>query len=196
MTDDGSMPANWRGPIPEEDGIARGIGVSLSDFSRHRRFGVKGSGALNWLANQALPASAENNQTRVSGDVLVARLAPREALMLVLRAGGNEVLDDLSQALEREHPAHCYSAPRQDMSAWFRLSGEQSPQLMAQLCAVDLRPHRFMDGCIAQTSVAHQTAIILRRDDPSEYGLDLVVDFSAAGYLWKILSGKTTGWTE
>jgi sarcosine oxidase, subunit gamma len=196
MMEYGSMPSTWRGPIPEGRGLAERGSLSLTDFSRRRRFGVKGSGALNWLGDQALPANAENNQTSVTGDVLVARLAPNEALLLALDDGENQVMDNLSHALQDEWPANCYSVPRQDMSAWFRLSGEQSPQLMAQLCAIDLRPHRFAEGCIAQTSVAHQIAIVLRRDDQSEYGLDFIVDFAAAGYLWKILSGKATGWTE
>lgn len=194
MTEDGSMPATWRGPIPPGAGVAEGSGMTLRDFSRRRRFGVKGSDALDWLARHALSPHGDNNQTNVSGDVLVARLAPGEALLLALEDGGNNVLDNLTQALRAEAPANCYSAPRQDMSAWFRLSGEQVPNMMAELCAVDLRPHRFADGCIAQTSVAHQVAIVIRRDHEAAYGLDLIVDFASAGYLWKIISGKVTGW--
>ena len=52
-----------------------------------------------------------------------------------------------------------------------------------------------MEGFVAQTSVAHHSAIVVRSDRKSAYGLDLLTDFSGAGYFWKVLAEKVDHWS-
>ncbi|MCZ6774548.1 MAG: hypothetical protein O7G83_21540 [Proteobacteria bacterium] len=194
MNETDFMAEPWHGPVWEGVDV-EGEGVSLVDLSRRRRFGVKGPNAASWLSNQALPVSAENNRAEAANAVVTARLAPGEILLLAGETGGGIILNNLSFALDRDHPAGCYAVPRQDMSAWFRLTGKQAPRLMAELCAIDLRPHRFVEGFVAQTSVANHSAIVVRSDRKSAYGLDLLTDFSGAGYFWKVLAEKVDHWS-
>ena len=79
------------------------------------------------------------------------------------------------------------------MSAWLRLAGDSVATFLAELCAVDMRPERFGDGSVAQTSVASQNAVVVRRDDGATYGLDILVDFAGASSLWHSLATGLTG---
>lgn len=55
--------------------------------------------------------------------------------------------------------------------------------MMAKLCAVDLRPHRFTDLCAAQTSVARLNSIVLRADTANQLTYHLLADSASAVYL-------------
>ena len=59
--------------------------------------------------------------------------------------------------------------------------------MMAKICGVDLRAHRFANHCIAQTSVARMNVIVIRNDRGSAYTLDLVFDSASVVYLWECL---------
>ena len=179
----------WTGPIGDPDPI-EGNGASLADLSRRRRLGLKGRNTLAWLEKKVQPVPERNNTARTSGGVLVIRLAPTEAVLLAVGEGGGGLLKDLRNAHERESPEGCYNVPRQDMSVWFRISGETSPAVMAEICAIDFRVARFANGMVAQTSVAHQNAIVTRDDRKDVCGFDLLTDYASGEYFWKVLAGK------
>ena len=59
--------------------------------------------------------------------------------------------------------------------------------LFLKICAVDLRPHKFADLSIAQTSVARLSAIVIRDDRGGTLGYHLLADSASAAYLWDCL---------
>ena len=59
--------------------------------------------------------------------------------------------------------------------------------MFAKLCGVDLRPAKFPDLAIAQTSVAWLSAIVLRDDRGGTPAYHLLADSAAAAYLWDCL---------
>lgn len=195
MTAPGDRPAPWRGPVddwhaaaPPPATDAAGAALTLFELSRRARFGVKGRRALQWLVKAGIAVPAANNRAEPAGaELLVARLGPGEALLLATGSGGAGRLAEVARLLERKPPAGAYAVPRQDMSAWFRVEGAGAPALFAALCAVDLRPARFSAGAVAQTSVALQSAIVVRDDRDADLGFDMLTDFASGAYLWGVL---------
>ena len=185
----GPMQPPWAGPVTGTGRVA-GAHVVLSDLSRSTRWGLKGRNAFGWLRANGIEGPDGNNRAARQGDLLILRLSPNEALILALGAGGADALDQIRGRFLAEAPAASYDVPRQDMSIWFRLSGAEAPRIMAELCAVDLRPERFSPGSIAQTSLASQNAIVLRDDRDEDIGFDLLTDFASGAYFWNVLARK------
>ena len=63
-----------------------------------------------------------------------------------------------------------------------------TPEMMAKMCGIDLRPHRFENLHIAQTSVARMNGILVRNDRGATYALDMVLDSASAVYMWECLT--------
>ncbi len=165
----------------------------LADLSPLPRFGMKGRGAPAWLAGQgvAVPESP-NTATRQADGGLAARLSGTEVLLLGdLQAGSRCAELEAAWWAEREkarEAARGYPLPRRDSHCWFRVTGERAAEMFAKICAVDLRPHKFAELSVAQTSAA-RTAVIVIRDDPrggeeTVPGYHLLADSASACYLW------------
>lgn len=192
MTDTLEIERPWRSPVPEDVLVER-RGVRMSDRSRYRRWGVRGPMATDWLVRNSIAIPAEPNMSVVSDGLCAARLSAQEFLFLAVSRDGASRLASLERQAASAPMAGVYDLPRQDMSAWLSLVGEGVAALMRELCAVDLRQHRFPDGTVAQTSIASQNAIAIRRDEAGVYGLDILVDFAGAVGLWGSLSGGLAG---
>lgn len=166
--------------------------LGLIDLSPLARTGFKGAGTVEWLEGQGVAVPAESNRAaRQAGGALAARLAPSEVLVL----GGNGEDDDLPARLNRawqgeslppERPRG-YPLPRRDSHAWFLVTGAQAPAMFAKLCAVDLRPDRFPDLAVAQTSIARLSAIVIRGDRDGRAAFHLLSDSASADYFWDCL---------
>jgi sarcosine oxidase subunit gamma len=94
-----------------------------------------------------------------------------------------------------------YPMPRAESHAWFIVAGERAPAMFAKLCGVDLRPHRFALGSIAQTSLAKMSAIVIRADLGDAPAFHVLADSASAEYLWGCLvdamaefAGAPVGW--
>ncbi len=98
-----------------------------------------------------------------------------------------DVVDRLEAARAREKPNGCYTMPRADSHAWFRIAGRDAARMLAKLCRVDLRPHRFDDLEIAQTIVARLSAIVVRDDIGESLAYHLLADSASALCLWDCL---------
>ena len=81
-----------------------------------------------------------------------------------------------------EDEERTYPVPRRDSHAWLAVAGEASPEMFAKLCAIDLRPGKFADLAIAQTSIAKMSAILVRADIGANPVFHLLVDSAAAVY--------------
>ncbi len=161
----------------------------LCDHTHLARIGFKGRRAAAWLQAQgvALPA-APNHWLRDASGATVARLGAEDFLI----TDEHDTTSGLPQSLaERWHAASApggYPVPRQHGLAAFALGGEGASELLARLCAVDLRPRVFAIDAIAQTQVALSSAVIMRSTAGAAASYRLFVDTSLALYLWDILN--------
>ncbi len=158
--------------------------VMLADLSALPRSGLKGRDALSWLRGREVRIGGRDNIAYGQEDgSLVARLGPGEVLLLSdlkrrgavgLRPGDGD-------------QARAYGVPRSSGNIWFYLCGVRGSAVFAKLCAIDLRPEKFPEGAVAQTSVARLNGIIIRHDVGKTVGYHLLADFASAAYLWDVL---------
>ena len=59
--------------------------------------------------------------------------------------------------------------------------------MFSKVCGVDLRPHKFGLGHIAQTAVAKTNAIVIRQDLGQTLSYFILCDISATEFMWDCL---------
>ena len=193
---DAAVAEHFGDPAGERE-TARRLG--LADLSPLPRLGVKGAGTADWLAGQGIEVPGESNRAvRQASGVLAARLAPAELLLLADLAGnppGDPAPIEAVEAAWRAEPhspvppsrLRGYLLPRRHSHFWFLVSGERAPAMFAKVCGVDLRPGKFADGRIAQTSLARMNAVVIRDDRGGCLAFHLLGDSASATYLWDCL---------
>jgi sarcosine oxidase subunit gamma len=125
---------------------------------------------------------------RQEGGALAARLAPTEIFLIDGLDAAGALVDTLNAAwawgTEKPRKLIGYPMPRQDSHAWFMITGDAAPEMFAKICGVDLRPHKFQPGQIAQTSLAKMSGIVIRDDRGAIPAFHLLADVASAEYLW------------
>jgi sarcosine oxidase subunit gamma len=174
---------------PVEMEIERAKKLAIADLSPLPRTGVKGAGTVEWLTEQGLVIGPESNKAYAqAGGALAARLAPTEILLLDGLAGEGRLIRRVNEAWRwgEEQPRRLigYPMPRADSHCWFAVSGAQAPAMFAKICGVDVRPAKFAEGAIAQTSVARISGIVIRHDLGATFSCHLLADSASAEYLW------------
>ena len=156
---------------------------ALHDLSLTPRTGFKGRAVLSALASAGweLPAGPNLAVRNAQGQCLL-RLGHSEHWILANPLRPGEGLAAPVLPLPGCAPVYC-----QDGRAWFVLSGESRAQVMAKLCAVDLREAAFPLHAIVQSSVARQNAVILHHAIDNQAVFSLLCDSAAAEYLWLAL---------
>lgn len=183
---DAVVAAGFGATAAEEAEAARTL--ALADLSPLPRTGFKGADAIAWLGRQGLViGDASNRAYRQSDGTLAARLSPGEALILPPLNGDGSAIGRLAAAWQDDGQL-CYPVPRRDSHGWLRILGDRAAEMMAKLCAVDLRARSFPDLAVAQTSVARLGAIVIRDDLGPCFGLHLLADSASADYLWRCLA--------
>ncbi len=156
--------------------------LGLADLSPLPRIGFKGRRALSWLAEQNVVVPSLNNRAdRQPDGSLVARLADTEAIVLSdleAKSGTIARLDSLDPGLG------CCPVPRGDTYFWFVLIGVHAPDCLLKICGVDIRPHKFANHSVAQTSIARLSTIAIRDDRGSTLAYHLIADGTSAVYFW------------
>jgi sarcosine oxidase subunit gamma len=202
---DGAIAADFGGPIEAE--LEKAKRLALVDLSPLPRTGFKGIGTVEWLTAQGLTIGADSNRAYPqSGGGLAARLAPNEIFFIDGLEGGGELTQRLNAAWgwgsEKPRKLIGYPMPRADSHAWFAVTGEHAPATFAKICGIDLRPHKFAEGLIAQTSVAKMSAIVIRVPGAPVPVFHLLADSASAEYLWGCaldamteFGGEPVGWT-
>ncbi len=202
---DAAIAADFGKPVAAEVVQARRMGIA--DLSVLPRTGFKGAGAVEWLTSQGVAIGPDSNRAYPqAGGELAARLAPTEIFLIDSLAGTGELVGRLNAAWSwgSEKPRRLigYPMPRSESHAWFMVTGERAPAMFAKICGVDLRPHRFAGGAIAQTSVAKMSAIVIRADLGGVPAFHLLADSASALYLWTCVldamaefDGASVGWS-
>ncbi|MCH7555550.1 MAG: sarcosine oxidase [Proteobacteria bacterium] len=173
----------------------RARSLAVCDLSALPRAGFKGREAQSWPAAQGLVISPDNNFSVIQDDgALVARLADSEVLILSDLACRSGLCARLAEAWSPDPDPGVYPVPRRDTNCWYMISGGHADALFAKLCAVDLRPHKFPLGAIAQTSLARLNGIVIRADLGDVLAYHLLTDSAAAGYMWMCLLDAMDEW--
>ena len=158
-------------------------GIIVADLSPLPRLGFKGRGTIAAAQSRGIVLEPTPNRAfRQPDGGLCLVLAPGEIILLSNLAGDGERLAQLETGWRIEDEERTYPLPRRDSHAWLAVSGEASPEMFAKLCAIDLRPGKFADLAIAQTSMAKMSAILLRADIGANPVFHLLVDSAAAVY--------------
>ncbi len=183
----GTIAVDFGRPLEQEAAQARSLG--LADLSVLPRTGFKGPGAVEWLTAQGLDIGADSNKAyRQPDGALAARLAPSEIFLIGGLDGSGDLMTRVNTAWfwSSNKPRRLigYPMPRADSHAWFMVCGQLAPAMFAKICAIDLRVHRFVEGAIAQTSIAKMNAIIIRADLGAILAFHLLADSASAEYLW------------
>jgi sarcosine oxidase subunit gamma len=171
---------------PGDEAAARTLGIA--DLSPLPRAGFKGGGAIAWLQGQGVSGIERDNMADAQADgCLAARLAPTEVLLLGGLDGNAGLCASLEEAWSYEAAPATYPVLRSDASFWFAITGGHAATMFAKMCGVDLRPARFADGAIAQTSLARMSAIIIRHDLGDTLAYYILGDSAAAAFMWSCL---------
>ena len=158
--------------------IAQAKSLALIDLSTLPRTGFKGAGATTWATSQGVKIPERPNLALLQKDQgLVVRLSYHELLIL-------SNIDPLSTQIERLDSMavgpQTYTLPRADSHCWLAVTGSQAAEMFSKVCGVDLRPHKFANKAVAQTSVAKASAIVVRHDLGTTHCFYVLTDVSAA----------------
>lgn len=185
-----AAPMRFSDEVEQETAQARELG--LSDLFALPRGGYKGWDNAGYLGKHGIAAGEPTNEAsniaypQADGS-LIARLAASEVLILGNLEGASEVLRTPQGAWSMEAGEGAYPVPRPDTNCWFLASGRHAAAMFAKICGVDLRPTKFANHRVAQTSVARLNSIVVRADLGSVYALHLLTDSASAGYMWDCL---------
>ncbi len=159
--------------------------LSIADLSVLPRTGFKGRESIQWGQSQGLEIGRQNNRAYLQNNsMLIARLADTEILALNALSSKKNQCASFDEKYQRSNPRNCYSVPRFNLSAWFLITGKYASEMFAKMCGVDLRLNKFINGAIAQTSVARMNAIIIRNDIKDTPAFNLIFDNASTDYLW------------
>ena len=162
--------------------------MAIADLSPLPRIGFKGKDTPTWLRQQAVQIPERANQAHRQHDgSLVLRLSDDEHIILSDLDLTSDIAKKLAQRWQIEPDRMCYHMPRADTHCWFALSGEQTPEMLAKVCGVDMRLHKFPVDRIAQTSVARTNAVVVRNDLGETPVFYVLADSASADFLWPCL---------
>lgn len=123
--------------------------IGLADLSCLARFGVKGAGAMPWLAQQGIPVpDRPNTWCSLAADALVARLGLNE--FLIEDSLHATLAPQLAQACQVP-PPQVYPVLRQD--AAIALWGPCSNDLLRQTCNINFQALKLVDRPVVLTSM-------------------------------------------
>ncbi|MCZ6455524.1 MAG: sarcosine oxidase [Alphaproteobacteria bacterium] len=180
---EGTVTANLaRG---DRDAVER---LAICDLSGLPRIGFKGRDTLDWLRARGFDCSDTPNRTYLQTDgVLVAVLAPTEALLLSPLNAPALPLLDLADACSLDDGVRRYPVPRADTNFEFLVSGRHSAEMFSKICGVDLRSAVFAADAVAQTSVARLNAIVVRSEVGDIPAYRILGDSASAEYMWEVM---------
>ncbi len=176
----------------QEQELTQAQHLGLADLSTLPRMGFKGLGAPDWAAAQGIQLPAQPNQATLQTDgTLVARLSQSELLLASNLNGLSESIESIAKttqsARNSELPERVYSLPRSDSHSWLVLCGSRAAETLAKVCGVDLRPHKFANGEVAQTSIAKINGVLVRNDLGETLSYCIFSDSSSVEFLWDSL---------
>lgn len=155
--------------------------VGVCDVSCFARFGIKGPAAQAWLAAQGVQIPAPNSWAEQPGGALVLRLGNSE--FLVEDQPGSSLCQALATA--DASGAGLYKVTRFDAAVI--LSGREAPNLLTELCTIDLGSQGLAGSRLAMTQLAGISVTVLRQNLNGEAVYRIWCDGTYGPYLWETL---------
>ena len=179
-----ACPANYGNAQAEGPAAAQ---LGIADLTALPRAGYKGWDMAGWTGSQGIDLPEPNQAKTQSDGALACRLSGGELLLISDDSAASTTIDKLADVWTMDG-AVCFPVPRSDTNARITITGASVPHMMAKMCGIDLRAHRFENHHIAQTSVARMNAILIRNDRGDTYALDMVLDSASIVYMWECLT--------
>ena len=157
--------------------------LSISDFSKFRKAGVKGPAAAAWLQRNGIAVpSAVNTWTSLPGGALIGRLGETE---FFLEDGGDPGPATKLIPLLDEPPAGVYPVPRED--SCFALTGSDIHEVLLQVCSVDFESSKA-EGALFMTSMVGVSVLAIPQKLDGVPMMKIWADPTFGPYLWHTLS--------
>ncbi|GLR84625.1 hypothetical protein [Bradyrhizobium iriomotense] len=164
--------------------------IDLRDLTRYGRFGVKGRGASDWLRSKgiAFPERINTLAPIASRTLDIVRLGAEDYLFLPQSVEQSASLSALRTEWEADGlPRKGFNAWREEVWAWFHISGTDVAELLAKTCPVDLNADRLPVRSVVQSRVAQMDCILARTDRAGNHGFDLFFDVASASFMMRSL---------
>ena len=161
--------------------------LGLTDLTALERVGFKGADSVDWLQSRGWTLPAEPNTSIIDRGVVVLRLSATEFFFAAVVQQANSDVLALAESWSMELEHRVYRLERAHSHACFAITGAETAEMLAKLCAVDLRDHRFAPLSVAQTSVARGNAILTRLHDQGDPVVLLCSDMTASEFMWGCL---------
>jgi len=156
--------------------------LGVCDASCLPRFGVKGSGALQWLtAHKVMTPEQANGWRRDDSGAMVLRLGNSE--FLIEDRPDTQVCNSLKEDQQKRFGV--YKVQRYDAS--LILSGSKVGALLSELCTLDLRETALADNGLVMTQMAGISVTVLRQTLNGEPVYRLWCDGTYGSYMWETL---------
>ncbi|EAQ65821.1 putative sarcosine oxidase gamma subunit protein (SoxG) [Marinomonas sp. MED121] len=161
--------------------------ISMHDHTLFSRVGFRGRGVESFLREQGLNVPAVPNQSVVTAaGVLVLRLSHTEFWVIDTDKSQHEFIEALE--LASKGVANVYRLYCQHSHGCFLVRGENTSNMFAKVCGVDLSEKAFECASIAQTSVARVNAIIAKQVISGEEGYLVLSDIAGTQHLWDAIA--------
>lgn len=187
-----SLPAAFAGAQAEVEAARRG--VALGDESARGKLLIQGSQAEAAVARALGAAPGAVGATAALGGAEVCRLRP-DLLFLgappAQRAGLLEALTAAAAAASSLTTVTDVTHGRFEL----RLVGPAAPELLSQVCGLDLHPSAFPSGQGRQTSVAKTRQLVVRADLAALPAYRLIGGRALGAFVWDALmvAGRELG---
>lgn len=161
--------------------------ISMHDHTLFSRVGFRGKGVESFLREQGLNVPTVPNQSVVTAaGVLVLRLSNTEFWVIDTDKSQHEFIEALE--LASKGVANVYRLYCQHSHGCFLVRGENTSNMFAKVCGVDLSEKAFECASIAQTSVARVNAIIAKQIISGEEGYLVLSDIAGTQHLWNAIA--------
>ena len=167
--------------LPEEEARRKILGIS--DVSCLSRFGLKGSGAAQWLNKHGIEIpNRPNSWMTYNQNTLILRMGSSEFLLEDNLTGStcNKLAAD-SVRVES-----VYKVPRADAS--FIVSGSELQNLFSEICSLDLSDKSLSENDLMMTQIAGISATVIRQALKGEQIYRIWCDGTYGSYMWQVLT--------
>jgi sarcosine oxidase subunit gamma len=161
--------------------------LNISNVSSLARFGVKGPQAEKWLVNHGVVVPQNTNCWQQNAQTLVMRLGASEFLIEDQFTHGQadgKTCEKLTADTKRV--AGVYKIP--SLQASWILDGRAAPNLLSEVCSLDLSESALPENAVLMTQVAGISATVLRQKINNEAVYRLWCDGTYGVYMQHMLS--------
>jgi sarcosine oxidase, subunit gamma len=163
------------------------MSVQIADLSEQTQFGVKGSGAADWLRARSIPIpEGANRWQRLATGGIVARLGLTE--FLITDPQNSQVALSLIEDCQLP-PAKVYPVLRQDMA--IAVSGSKVPDLMLQTCSFNFRALDLSQQPVILTTMVGVSVTVIPSLQAEVPLYRIWCDGTFGAYLWRTLLSIT-----